>query len=124
MDERRREYLEKVDPGFLEREQESFDPYVRDKEGKILYKKMSSSFKKREKEMEEWKEGKDAFTIKPGEYIDWAAYGLDDDEGIKAKWKQIYEHGGMDLLDRIGIAGGVSKMADGGIAGLMKKYYD
>ena len=124
MDERRREYLEKVEPGFLEREQESFDPYVRDKEGKILYKKMSSSFKKREKETEEWKEGKDAFTIKPGEYIDWAAYGLDDDEGIKAKWKQIYEHGGMDLLDRIGIAGGVSKMAEGGIAGLMKKYYD
>ena len=29
--------------------------------------------------------------------------------------------GGIDLMDRIGIAGGVANMAEGGIASLMKK---
>ena len=29
--------------------------------------------------------------------------------------------GGIDLMDRIGIAGGVSKMAEGGIMSLKKK---
>ena len=77
--------------------------------------------KQREKEMEEYKGGKDAFTIKPGEYIDWAAYGMDDEEGIKEKWRQLYEIGGMDLLDKIGIAGGVSNLAEGGIASLKRK---
>ena len=37
------------------------------------------------------------------------------DEATKLKWKLIYEGGGLDLLDKIGIAGGVSKMADGGL---------
>ena len=77
--------------------------------------------KQRERDMEEWKGGKDAFTIKPGEYIDWASYGLDDEEGIKEKWRQIYEQGGMDLLDKIAIAGGVSNLAGGGIASLKRK---
>ena len=53
LDQRRRtEYLEKVEPGFLEREQESFDPDVRDKEGNILYEKMTSPYKKKYKEMD------------------------------------------------------------------------
>ena len=77
--------------------------------------------KQRERDMDEWKGGRDAFTIKPGEYIDWGAYGLDDEEGIKEKWRQIYEEGGMDLLDRIAVAGGVSNLAQGGIASLRKK---
>jgi hypothetical protein len=77
--------------------------------------------KQREKEMEEYKGGQEAFTIKPGEYIDWGAYGLDDEEGIKEKWRQLYEIGGIDLLDRIGIAGGVSNLAEGGIASLKRK---
>ena len=42
-------------------------------------------------------------------------------EGNKEKWKQIYKMGGIDLMDRIGIAGGVSKMAEGGIMSLKKK---
>jgi hypothetical protein len=121
MDERRRAYLEKTDPKFLEREEKSFDIYGRDREGNILYEKMTSPFKKRYKEMDEWKGGRDAFTIKPGEYIDWAAYGLDDEEGMKEKWRQIYEQGGMDLLDRIAVAGGVSNLAEGGIASLNVK---
>ena len=50
---RRKEYLEKVDPKALEREQKSFDIYARDKEGKILYEKMTSPYKKRYKEMDE-----------------------------------------------------------------------
>ena len=122
MDERRRAYLEKTDPKFLEREEKSFDIYARDKEGKILYEKMNSPFKKRYKEMDEWKGGREAFTIKPGEYIDWGAYGLDDEEGMKEKWRQIYEQGGMDLLDRIAVSGGVSNLAEGGIASLKKKW--
>jgi hypothetical protein len=121
MDERRRAYLEKTDPKFLEREEKSFDIYARDKEGNILYEKMTSPFKKRYKEMDEWKGGREAFTIKPGEYIDWGSYGLDDEEGIKEKWRRIHEEGGMDLMDRIGIAGGVSNMAEGGIMSLKKK---
>ena len=105
----------------MEREEKSFDIYARDKEGNILYEKMTSPFKKREKEMDEWKGGRDAFTIKPGEYIDWGYYGLDDEEGIKEKWRRIHEEGGMDLMDRIGIAGGVANMAEGGIMSLKKK---
>ena len=50
----------------------------------------------------------------------WKEYGLADEKGIKEKWKQIYDMGGIDLLDRIGIAGGVSKMAGGGIVGIRK----
>ena len=83
--------------------------------------KEKQMLKQREKEMDEWKGGRDAFTIKPGEYIDWAAYGLDDEEGIKEKWRHIYEQGGMDLMDRIGVAGGVSNLAEGGIASLRRK---
>jgi len=37
------------------------------------------------------------------------------DEAIKLKWQLISEGGGFDLMDKIGIAGGVSKMADGGL---------
>ena len=50
----------------------------------------------------------------------WKEYGLADEKGIKEKWKQIYDMGGIDLLDRIGIAGGVSKMAGGGMVGIRK----
>ena len=37
------------------------------------------------------------------------------DEAIKLKWNLIYEGGGLDLQDKIGIAGGVANMADGGL---------
>ena len=42
------------------------------------------------------------------------------DEATKLKWKLIYEGGGIDLQDKIGIAGGVSKMAGGGMVGIRK----
>jgi hypothetical protein len=75
--------------------------------------------KQRERDMDEWKGGRDAFTLEPGQYLDWDALGFGDEEGIKDKWQQLYEVGGMDLLDRIGIAGGVSNLAEGGRAGYM-----
>ena len=58
--------------------------------------------------------------LKPGPKF-WEEYGLTGEEGTKEKWKQIYDMGGIDLMDRIGIAGGVSKMAEGGIMSLKKK---
>ena len=42
------------------------------------------------------------------------------EEGIKRKWKDLYDMGGLDLFDRVGIAGGVSKMAGGGMVGIRK----
>ena len=42
------------------------------------------------------------------------------EEATKLKWKLIYEGGGIDLQDKIGIAGGVSKMAGGGMVGIRK----
>jgi len=44
------------------------------------------------------------------------------DEAIKLKWNLIYEGGGIDLQDKIGIAGGVSKMAGGGMVGIRKPH--
>ena len=65
--------------------------------------------------------------LKPGKKA-WEEFGLTDTqvgpvikEGIKDKWKQIYDMGGIDLMDKIGIAGGVANMADGGIMSLKKK---
>ena len=42
------------------------------------------------------------------------------DEGIKRKWQDIYNAGGWDLMDKIGIAGGVANMAGGGIANVRR----
>ena len=57
----------------------------------------------------------------------WNYHGLLDTQlgpvvkkGTKEKWKTIYDMGGIDLMDRYGIAGGVSKMAEGGIMSLKK----
>jgi hypothetical protein len=38
------------------------------------------------------------------------------------KWNYIYNQGGFDLMDRIGIAGGVANMAGGGIAGIRRPW--
>jgi len=57
--------------------------------------------------------------LKPGPKF-WEEYGLTGEEGTKEKWKQIYDMGGIDLMDKIGIAGGVANMAGGGIAGIRK----
>jgi len=42
------------------------------------------------------------------------------DEGKKRKWQDIYDAGGWDLMDKIGIAGGVANMARGGIANVRR----
>jgi len=64
--------------------------------------------------------------LKPGKKA-WEEFGLTDTqvgpvvkEGIKDKWKQIYDMGGIDLMDKIGIAGGVANMAGGGMVGIRK----
>jgi len=67
-----------------------------------------------------WGDPMEAYSLKPGERFNWDAVGFGGEQGIKDKWQQIYEIGGMDLLDKIGIAGGVSKMSNGGIAGVKK----
>jgi hypothetical protein len=67
--------------------------------------------------------------VKPGTRIDWDAYADYGWDKPEQKWKDLYDMGGWDLMDRIGIAGGVSKMSqggrasylDGGIASLKKK---
>jgi len=63
--------------------------------------------------------------VEPGSKF-WDYWGLTDKqvgpvvrEGVKDKWEQIYDMGGLDLIDRIGIAGGVANMAQGGRAGYM-----
>jgi len=64
--------------------------------------------------------------LEPGKKA-WEEYGLTDTqvgpvikEGIKDKWEQIYGMGGIDLMDKIGIAGGYSKLAGGGMVGIRK----
>ena len=67
--------------------------------------------------------------VKPGTRIDWDAYADYGWDKPEQKWKDLYDMGGWDLMDRIGIAGGVSKMSkggrasylDGGIVSLLKK---
>ena len=63
------------------------------------------------------------------ERINWDAYKNYGWDKPEQKWKDLYDMGGWDLMDRIGIAGGVSKMSqggrvsylDGGIVSLLKK---
>jgi uncharacterized protein YoxC len=62
-------------------------------------------------------------TIEPGaeripSMLQFEPGELDEMAGDLNKWELIYDVGGLDLLDKIGIAGGVSKMASGGIASL------
>jgi len=93
--------------------------------------KEKQMLRQREREMDEyktdeWGEPVKAFSLKwdptlgdRGKFKDafqWDAMGFGDEEGIKNKWQKLYEDGGVDLLDRIGIAGGVANMAGGGIA--------
>ena len=87
--------------------------------------KEKQKLKERYRDMDEykttsWGDPMEAYSLKPGEYFDWDSVGFGGEEGVKDKWKQIYEIGGMDLLDKIGIAGGVSKMAGGGIASIRR----
>jgi hypothetical protein len=63
-----------------------------------------------------------AFSLEPGMRFLWEDIPrYKGDEGKKRKWQNIYDAGGWDLMDKIGIAGGVANMAEGGIASLKKK---
>ena len=124
MDERARDYKSKN--RFLGLEWDLSPAQIKQRTPSDFKEKQM--LKQREKEMEEYKGGRDANTLtwdplneRFKDEIDWAAYGMDDEEGIKEKWRQLYEIGGMDLLDKIGIAGGVSNLAEGGIASLKRK---
>ena len=92
--------------------------------------KIKQQDKRRDKEMAEYKTGYEdsvlePFFLKKDERADWSSVYGDGPNQETLKWKDIFEGGGAyDLTDKIGIAGGVSKMATGGLANLMKKYYD
>jgi len=76
-----------------------------------------------------FKGGLEDAIVKPGTRIDWDAYSDYGWDKPEQKWKDLYNMGGWDLMDKIGIAGGVSKMSqggrvsylDGGIVSLLKK---
>ena len=139
---RRREYLEKVEPAFLEREQKSFDIYVRDKEGKILYEKMTSPYKKRYEEMKEYKGDREGIfgrmsrkeyekyqeiypNLKNIPYEDVPKFGDYTDflklkpEGFNKTYKELFptpaSRYDWDLTGEVARAGGYANMADGGL---------
>ena len=73
----------------------------------------------------DWKGPHDPFAFKGGLYGElglpqgwWEEMGYTPEQ----KWKTIYDIGGFDLKDKIGIAGGVAKMAGGGIAGIRRPH--
>jgi hypothetical protein len=58
----------------------------------------------------------------PNQFIDWDAYADYGWDKPEQKWKDLYDTGGWDLMDKIGIAGGVANMAGGGIAGIRRPW--
>ena len=71
------------------------------------------SRQRRERERKEFVGNRDAILFYPDINKTFRDAGIDP---TKDKFKTIYQGGGLDLLDKIGIAGGVSKLAGGGIA--------
>ena len=146
---RRTEYLEKYDPKALEIEQKSFDIYVRDKEGNILYEKMTSPYKKRYKEMEEYKGDREGIfggmTRKEYEkfqeempelknipyedqpkFLQYLSTLKAKPEGFDKTYKELFptpaSRYGWDLMGEIARAGGVANMAGGGMVGIRKPH--
>ena len=148
---RRKEYLEKYDPSFLEREKKSFDIYVRDRDGNILYEKMTSPYKKRYKEMEKYKDDrKEIFGFMSPK--DWEKYQKtfpkykniayehpellkfadyvetleSKPEGFDKTYKELFptpaSRYDWDLMGEIARAGGVANMAGGGIVGIRRPH--
>ena len=63
-----------------------------------------------------------AFSLEPGMRFLWDEIPrYQGEEGTKRKWQDLRDAGGWDLMDKIGLAGGVANMAEGGIIGLLKK---
>ena len=58
----------------------------------------------------------------PNQFIDWDAYADYGWDKPEQKWSDLYQTGGWDLMDKIGIAGGVANMAGGGIAGIRRPW--
>jgi len=143
---RKKEYLEKYDPQALEREKKSFDIYVRDKDGNILYEKMNSRYKKRYKDMEKYKKDrKETFgfmTPKDWEkyqttfpkyknipyehpelpkFADYMDFLESKPEGYDKTYEELFptpaSRYDWDLLGEVARAGGVANMATGGRAG-------
>jgi len=92
-----------------------------------LQSQIKSGDKRRDKEMEEYKKGyKDSvlepFLLKKNERADWNSIYGDGPDKETLKWNDIFEgDGAYDLTDKIGIAGGVANMAQGGLASLKRK---
>jgi DNA-binding phage protein len=56
----------------------------------------------------------------PGEIDEfYTSFGLEPEDASRIKWETVFGTG-YDLLDKIGAAGGVSKMASGGLASLTR----
>ena len=68
---------------------------------------------RRERERKEFVGNRDAILFYPDIDKTFRDAGIDP---TKNKFAFIRQAGGLDLLDKIGIAGGVSKLAGGGIA--------
>ena len=92
-----------------------------------LQSRIKSGDKRRDKEMEEYKKGyKDSVLepvfLKENERANWSSVYGDGPDQETLKWNDIFEGGGAyDLTDKIGIAGGVANMAQGGIMSLKRK---
>jgi len=146
---RRKDYLEKYDPKALEREQKSFDIYVRDREGNILYEKPRSLYKKRYEEMEEYKGDREGIfggmTRKEYEkfqeempelknipyedqpkFLQYLSTLKAKPEGFDKTYKELFptpaSRYDWDLMGEIARAGGVANMAGGGMVGIRKPH--
>jgi len=99
-------------------------------------KRLDAKYPRRLQEMRTYKTGvgpgskfwtadipEDISKMEPGFLHDYYEkdLGYKPEEVISQKWKDIYGYGGFDELDKVGIAGGYSKMAKGGIATLSGK---
>ena len=86
---------------------------------KKLQSKIRSGDKRRDKEMQEYKTDLEGNILPPTSSYDFSKFKSYDDKLIK--FEKLREIGGLDLTDKIGLAGGVANMAQGGIMSLKKK---
>jgi len=113
------EEYERPETYYKEKERQHRDEFLEYKQAERRYRK-DEPYAFRESEIEA--------NIGPeeGMRLEWEKYfprSVDDPRTTEQqKWDYIYNHGGFDLMDRIGIAGGVSKKATGGIASLKTKW--
>jgi len=87
---------------------------------KKLQSKIRSGDKRRNKEMQEYKTDLEGNILPPTSSYDFSKFKSYDDKLIK--FEKLREIGGLDLTDKIGLAGGVANMAQGGIMSLKKKW--